>query len=105
MIPHLFDLFTDNLCIRRVHPLRLHDERSDGICPYHTRRRIDYAVDTALYLHIDGRILKRKRCIDELAVLHHKILNITHALQALDRTVNQCQILRIPAQIFAGNHR
>ena len=43
--------------------------------------------------------------MQQFTVLHHKIINITQSLQTLDGTINQRQILRIPAQIFPGNKR
>ena len=72
----------------------------DMIRAYDSLFRIKDAVDGTLQIRIHTAVLKSQICIDEPAVLHHKVIDIAHALKAFYRTVYEGQILCVPPQIL-----
>ena len=66
-------------------------------------RGVEDAVHGARDIGIDGRILKREGGIDEFTVLQRQVVDIAEALQALDRAVDERQMLRVPPEVLPGD--
>ena len=79
------------------------DQLGNRIGPDDSAGRIEYAVNISDDLRVHRGIFKGKGRVQELAVFHNQVFYITHPLQALNRAVDQRQVLCVPAKVFSRN--